>query len=162
MSHILSYFWSIPQVLLTHASSWKAFVRDYKGLLTRIQKRHGIKKPKMPFNIKEVNNFLDQREGMSTFINLIKWKTTVEWSFITITSSPLHPNFHIGSKERWGSLLFHWGLDLAPIQDRALLKDRPLLKYWFYTITNTLIITYTPPPWSSFKSGSYLSTIEPV
>ena len=58
-----SFSFAISQVILKHAGTFKRFVREYKGLLTRIQKRLAIKKPKTPFVLEDVTKFLDRKES---------------------------------------------------------------------------------------------------
>ncbi|CAH1778109.1 unnamed protein product [Owenia fusiformis] len=49
---------------LQHAPSWSEFIKDYKGLLTRIQKRHYVSplNIKTPFNHQQVNTFMDLKK----------------------------------------------------------------------------------------------------
>ncbi len=51
------------QLLLKHECSFESFKKEYRALCARIQKRYGCK-ASTPFNIKQVNNFLDRKESM--------------------------------------------------------------------------------------------------
>ena len=55
---LASYF----QLLLKHEWSWEKFKKDYRSLCARIQKRYGFQ-ASIPFNIEEVNEFLDRKES---------------------------------------------------------------------------------------------------
>ncbi|XP_074651912.1 uncharacterized protein LOC141906491 isoform X2 [Tubulanus polymorphus] len=51
-----------------YCQSFKAFMKDYNALLCRIQRRHGIERPKTPFSIEEVTEFIDMKKRYeSTF-----------------------------------------------------------------------------------------------
>lgn len=54
----------------SHASDWSKFVLQYKTLVRRIQVRHGIERPKTPFNLFEVNRFMDAKRSTSFYFLL--------------------------------------------------------------------------------------------
>ncbi len=47
---------------MKHDMSWEKFTVYYRSLLARIQKRYDIK-ASMPWNIDQVNDFLDRKES---------------------------------------------------------------------------------------------------
>ena len=75
MAFLLPFF----QLLLKHEWSWEKFKKDYRSLCARIQKRYGFK-ASIPFNIEEVNEFLDRKESTNDF----KMQQTEFYNLVTL------------------------------------------------------------------------------
>ena len=52
----------------------RKFNMEYKNLLTRVQRRYMIKDPMTPFEINQINNFLDKKERKSKLLSQIATK----------------------------------------------------------------------------------------
>ncbi|XP_064607645.1 uncharacterized protein LOC135472195 [Liolophura sinensis] len=52
---------SLKRKALYHGSDWKRYVQEYKKLLRRVQERHGVLRPVMPFTYSQLDEYMDIR-----------------------------------------------------------------------------------------------------
>ncbi|CAD5120815.1 DgyrCDS9373 [Dimorphilus gyrociliatus] len=62
----------------SHASDWSKFTSQYKALVRRIQVRHGIERPKTPFNLSEVDRFMDAKRKYEQTFDKLQFNGEIE------------------------------------------------------------------------------------
>ena len=50
-----------------HSSSWGRFMQQYRDLVRRVQTRHGLTRPKVPFDFQQISDYMDLKKSKSSF-----------------------------------------------------------------------------------------------